>query len=130
MCETFWRAFKVGKPQNTPAFGYVCFVLRCGAVGGDLDRYLGLHQYFYDSISYIGWDSPSAPPSAGPSAAREFNALQTRSRQCQAHVYHLRHVEVGDMQALLAMEGKKFLCWQPRLEDGGHFFAVAALKNR
>eukprot|EP00959_Pyramimonas_sp_CCMP1952_P314491 6583433-Pyramimonas_sp.AAC.1 len=34
------------------------------------------------------------------------------------------------MQALLAMEDKKFLGWQPRLENGSHFFAVAVLKSR
>eukprot|EP00959_Pyramimonas_sp_CCMP1952_P132395 2768278-Pyramimonas_sp.AAC.1 len=34
------------------------------------------------------------------------------------------------MQALLAMEDNKFLCLQPHLEDGGHFFAVAVPKSR
>ena len=129
MCETLGYAFKVAKPQVTPAFGYVCFVLRRGTMRGALERYPGLQLCLYDSLRYIGWNSPSAAPSWGPHAVRDFNARQTCSRQCDSRVYYLRHADVSDMQTLLTMGAREFLCWQPHSEDGGHYFAVAILED-
>eukprot|EP00959_Pyramimonas_sp_CCMP1952_P121886 2548135-Pyramimonas_sp.AAC.1 len=37
MRETLGHAFKLAKPQTTPAFGYVCFVMRLGTMGGSLE---------------------------------------------------------------------------------------------
>ena len=99
-CETLGYAFKVAKPQITPAFGYVCFVLRRGTMRGALERYPGLQTCLYDSLRYIGWNSPSAAPSWGPHAVRDFNARQTCSRQSDSPVYYLRHADVSDMQTL------------------------------